>query len=42
MLVINPPHRFETDAPPILTALLDRLGAREPGEGAEMIRLVDE
>jgi len=42
MLVINPPYRFETDTLPILTALLDRLGAREPGEGAEMIRLVDE
>ena len=42
MLVINPPYRFETDAMPILAALLDRLGAREPGEGAEMIRLIDE
>jgi 23S rRNA (adenine2030-N6)-methyltransferase len=42
MLVINPPYRFETDAPPILGALLDRLGMREPGEGTEMIRLVDE
>jgi 23S rRNA (adenine2030-N6)-methyltransferase len=42
MLVINPPYRFETDALPILAALLDRLGAGEPGEGAEMIRLVDE
>jgi 23S rRNA (adenine2030-N6)-methyltransferase len=42
MLVINPPYRFETDAMPILAALLDRLGAREPGEGVEMIRLVDE
>jgi 23S rRNA (adenine2030-N6)-methyltransferase len=42
MLVINPPYRFETDALPILAALLDRLGGREPGEGAEMVRLVDE
>ena len=42
MLVINPPYRFETDTMPILEALLDRLGAREPGEGAEMIRLADE
>ena len=42
MLVINPPYRFETDAMPILVALLDRLGKREPGEGVEMIRLVDE
>ncbi len=42
MLVINPPYRFETDAMAILAALLDRLGTREAGEGAEMIRLVDE
>jgi 23S rRNA (adenine2030-N6)-methyltransferase len=42
MLVINPPYRFDAETPPILAALLDRLGAREPGEGAEMIRLVDE
>jgi 23S rRNA (adenine2030-N6)-methyltransferase len=42
MLVINPPYGFETDALPILAGLLDRLGAREPGEGIEMIRLVDE
>jgi 23S rRNA (adenine2030-N6)-methyltransferase len=42
MLVVNPPYRFEADALPILDALLDRLGAREPGEGVEMIRLVDE
>ncbi len=42
MLVINPPYRFETDAMPILAALLDRLGMREAGEGVEMIRLVDE
>ncbi len=42
MLVINPPYRFEMDALPILVVLLDRLGAREAGEGAEMVRLVDE
>ena len=42
MLVINPPYRFETEVPPILGALLDRLGAREPGEGGAMVRLVDE
>jgi 23S rRNA (adenine2030-N6)-methyltransferase len=42
MLVVNPPYRFEAEAAPILAALLDRLGAREPGEGAEVIRLVDE
>jgi 23S rRNA (adenine2030-N6)-methyltransferase len=42
MLVINPPYRFESDAMPILAALLDRLRRREPGEGVKMIRLVDE
>ncbi len=42
MLVINPPYRFESEAMPILAALLDRLGAGEPGEGVDMIRLVDE
>ena len=29
MLVINPPYRFEQEVPPILDALLDRLGNRE-------------
>jgi 23S rRNA (adenine2030-N6)-methyltransferase len=42
VLVINPPYRFEAEAPPILAALLDRLGAREPGEGIELMRLADE
>ena len=30
MLLINPPYRFEAELPPILAALLDRLGNREP------------
>jgi 23S rRNA (adenine2030-N6)-methyltransferase len=42
VLVINPPYRFEAEAAHILAALLDRLGTREPGGGAEVIRLVDE
>jgi 23S rRNA (adenine2030-N6)-methyltransferase len=42
VLVINPPYRFEAEAAPMLAALLDRLGTHEPGEGAEVIRLVDE
>jgi 23S rRNA (adenine2030-N6)-methyltransferase len=42
MLVINPPYRFEIETLPIVVALLERLGAGEPGEGAEMVRLVDE
>lgn len=42
VLVINPPYRFDVEAPPILAALLDRLGTREPGEGTAVTRLVDE
>jgi 23S rRNA (adenine2030-N6)-methyltransferase len=42
MLVVNPPYRFEQDMPPILTALLDRLGNREAGEGVMIRRIADE
>ena len=42
LLVVNPPHPFEHAALPILNALLERLGDREPGEGVAMLRLVDE
>ncbi len=42
LLVINPPYRFEAEAPPILAALLDRLGTREAGEGCSVMRLADE
>jgi 23S rRNA (adenine2030-N6)-methyltransferase len=42
LLVINPPYRFEAEAPAILTALLDRLGNREEGEGWELMRVADE
>lgn len=42
LLVINPPFGFEAEAQSILSALLDRLGEREPGEGTALIRLVDE
>ncbi len=42
LLVINPPYRFEQDVPPILDALLDRLGNREAGEGLMIARVVDE
>ncbi len=38
LLVVNPPFRFEAEAPPILDALRERLG----GEGAALIRLCDE
>jgi 23S rRNA (adenine2030-N6)-methyltransferase len=42
MLLINPPFGFERAVPPILTALLDRLGNREDGEGIAITRLADE
>jgi 23S rRNA (adenine2030-N6)-methyltransferase len=42
LLVVNPPYRFEQQVPAILTALLDRLGDREPGEAATVRRIVDE
>ena len=42
MLLINPPFGFEQAVPPILTALLDRLGNREDGEGIAITRLADE
>jgi 23S rRNA (adenine2030-N6)-methyltransferase len=42
MLLINPPFRYEQEVPPILTALLDRLGNREAGEGATITRIADE
>ena len=42
LLVVNPPWRFEAKAAPILAALLDRLGDREPGEGTALLRLADE
>ena len=42
LLVVNPPYRFEQEVPPILTALLQRLGEREAGEGASVRRIADE
>ncbi len=42
LLVINPPFRFEAEAPDILAALLARLGAREAGEGFSVGRLADD
>jgi 23S rRNA (adenine2030-N6)-methyltransferase len=42
MLVVNPPWRFEQEVPLILTALLDRLGDREPGECTAVRHIVDE
>jgi 23S rRNA (adenine2030-N6)-methyltransferase len=42
LLVINPPYQFEHEAPAILSALLERLGAREDGEGWDLARVADE
>jgi len=42
LLLVNPPFRFETEAPAILAALLDRLGGGEPGEATRILRLADE
>ena len=42
LLVVNPPFRLDAEAPPLLAALLDRLGDREPGEGTAILRLADE
>jgi 23S rRNA (adenine2030-N6)-methyltransferase len=42
LLIVNPPHRFEETARPMLGALLGRLGDREAGEGVGFVRLVDE
>jgi 23S rRNA (adenine2030-N6)-methyltransferase len=42
LLVVNPPFRFERDAPAILQALLERLGGNEPGAYAAVTRIADE
>ncbi len=42
LLVVNPPFGFEQSIKPMLAALLDRLGNREPGEGSAIVRLIDE
>lgn len=42
LVVVNPPWGFEAEIPPLLTALLQRLGNREPGAEAGIVRLADE
>jgi len=42
MVVVNPPWRFETELPPLLEALLARLGSGEAGEAAVLTRLAEE
>ena len=42
LLIVNPPFQFESQAQPILNALLGRLGAGESGAAARVTRLTDE
>ncbi len=42
LVIVNPPFGHDTTLPPILDALLARLGNREPGEAARLFRLADE
>jgi 23S rRNA (adenine2030-N6)-methyltransferase len=42
LLLINPPYRFESEAPRILHALLSRVGTGESGGGIALERLADE
>lgn len=42
MVLVAPPYRFDTELPPLLEALCERLGTREAGEGTALLRLVAE
>ena len=42
LLVVNPPWGFEAEAGGVLAALLDRLGAGEPGQGWAVSRIAEE
>lgn len=42
LMVINPPHEFESQARVIANAVLEGLGDNEPGAGTAVIRLADE
>ncbi len=42
LVLVNPPYRAEAELPPILDALLARLGTGEPGQGAALMRLAGE
>ena len=42
LLVRQPPWQWDVAWPPMLDALLARLGDREPGEGVRLVRLTDE
>ncbi len=42
LVLVNPPHGFAEAAPPMLAALLDRLGQGEDGAGHDLLRIADE
>ena len=42
LLVVNPPWGFEAEARDVLAALLERLGAGEPGQGWAVTRIAEE
>ena len=42
LLIRNPPYQWEAEWPPMLAALLERLGERELGEGWSVERVTDE
>ena len=42
LLVRHPPWHWEAEWPPILDALLTRLGTSEPGAGTRVVRVTDE
>jgi 23S rRNA (adenine2030-N6)-methyltransferase len=42
LAIVNPPYRFEAEAPAILAALLERLGSGEAGGGHRILRLAEE
>ena len=42
LLVVNPPWGFEAAAGAVLSALLERLGAGEPGQGWAVTRVAEE
>jgi len=40
--VVNPPFRFDAETPPLLQALLERVGRNERGASATVTRIADE
>jgi 23S rRNA (adenine2030-N6)-methyltransferase len=42
VILVNPPWKFTTHLPPLLSALMNGLGDNEPGQNFSIIRLADE